>query len=157
MQRVCATPFARLVARRAASATRIHRRAHAGQCMTTIMVQLTRSPIAGLQEENMNRNRADPDGYRWNDVEREHRVAQNCLAHGNVAGYRAHERHAAHMHRDHEIDEAAMRSLLGDERGAQAHLRAARWDQGYENRLRAPPPPAYQYRAEADECGCVIL
>lgn len=99
----------------------------------------------------------DPDGYRFNDVEREHRVALDCARRGNVAGYRAHERHAAHMHRDHEIDEAAMRTLLGDERGAHAHLRAARWDQAYENRLRQPPP-VYQYAAaESDECGCVIL
>ena len=102
----------------------------------------------------MNRGN-DPDGYRWADVEREHRISRNMAANGNFAGARLHERHAAHLHRDHEVQEAMCRAMLGDDRGATAHMNAAVRDQRYENRLRSPP--VYQYHSEADECGCVIL
>ena len=97
----------------------------------------------------------DPDGYQWRDVETEHMIAKNCAAHGNLAAARCHERVAAHRHRDHEIEEALTRAMMGDARGAQAHMNAARWDQRHEDAMRSRPMPAYH--AEVELCPCTIL
>ena len=96
----------------------------------------------------------EPDNYRWRNVEREHCVARNLAARGNYAGARQHERTAAHMHRDHEVEEAALRCMLGDYNGAQAHLNAARRDQMYENSMRRRPPPVY---TGGDEICCSVM